>query len=193
MSWRRFDHLFKNSIVDVARIEQECKNTRQRLVALERFNFAIPHDDFSTVYGTMLWPSRIDDASDLCSARPDELQIGLIDALERERDIFFVSLKALSSQVGLFAKYEDIQDGRYAEEAQILMDRLLESKAQVEDFEKREKVFDFKSSGFDELGEIMDDFAPYHSLWTIFSEFEFLQQALARESSWDSRCTRRRK
>ena len=161
-------------------LDHAAEETIERLERLRRFDIKLPHQALKDVWAARGVQSEVYTASQHAEAHLNSLSDKLVQKLEKEKEMFMNEVETWPSKVEEFkTKGSDVQDledheavEKLAEEAMAFQDKIEAGLQTVQDFYKKEKIFNQPSGDFAIVSEISEEFIPYYRLWSTIGEFD---------------------
>jgi dynein heavy chain len=155
---------------------QELKNsvneTRKTLKMLETYNIPLSVDDMSLSWSTLEYPSKVEYSGKEVEIALKADKIRMMDKLAAQKEAFEKVVENLGREVkaGLLLDNYDEKE-KVVEKMNALMDNIMDAKNKGDDFNMREKVFDFAPTDYGLLDKYVEELGPVYRLWNMVSDF----------------------
>jgi len=153
-------------------LAHDSKGIHARLRQMEKYSYVVSTDDFLLFWGIREWPNKVLMATQSSMHALEEERDRMIQQLDREKLAFEKELDMLEKRVEEYKLHSDLDSlVKIVDIGSNLEMELRNAKETAEDFNLREKAFEFTPTEYHLLNQIQASFDPFFRLWSIFSDF----------------------
>ncbi|XP_065685160.1 dynein axonemal heavy chain 1 isoform X1 [Hydra vulgaris] len=139
---------------------------------MEEFCYNISIDDFTTKWSCLAWPGKIQQQIEMTVKNLQVDEDRFHKSLLTEQNLFQDRVDGINMTVAGFSIYNDITKAHeIANEARRVSKQLKECQAQVQLFNKRERLFHLTVTNYEKLAKLNKDFEPFKNLWITVSDW----------------------
>ena len=152
--------------------EQVTKN-HATLEILQDFAYVMSKEDFDMAWGVTELPQEVHEAKAIASMKLEAQSKRLQIALDKEKEKFSDRLELLGSdvkEIQFLKEWDDVATN--ARRLQALDTDLDVAEEKAADLNRREILFGWEPTNYDEIKTLRKNFAPYFTLWTMCDDFQ---------------------
>jgi len=152
--------------------DQVTKN-HATLEILQEFSYVMSKEDFDMAWGVTELPQEVNDAKAIASMKLEAQSKRLQIALDKEKEKFGDRLEMLGSDVKEIQFLEEWSDvSTNARRIQAMDTDLDVAEEKAADLNRREILFGWEPTNYDEIKTLRKNFSPYLTLWTMCDDFQ---------------------
>jgi len=166
---RDFIEASKDTVKD---LKNNVNENRKTLKMLEMYNIPLSVDDMSLSWSTLEYPSKVEYSGKEVEIALKADKVRMMDKLAAQKENFEKVVENLGREVKAGLLLDDYNDKeKVVEKINALMDNILDAKNKGDDFNMREKVFDFAPTDYGILDKFVEELGPVYKLWNMVSDF----------------------
>lgn len=153
-------------------LKLEVISCRKALSVLEMCHQPLPIDEMTLSWSTLEYPSKVEASGKEVEIALEEDKIRMMDKLALEKQLFEQLLEKMeleTKHVTTLGNYAEKESN--VETVNGLMDRIMDAKIKRDDFNMREKVFNFPPTDYAILETFIEQINPYYKLWNMVADF----------------------
>lgn len=166
---RAFIDASRNTVTDLKKQTNDVRNTMK---LLDKYSIPLPIEDVGLSWSILEFPSKVEYSGKEVEIALEADKVRMMDRLALQQDQFKKVIENLSLEVKGATLLDDYSNReKITEKVNALMDSVHEAQRKGEDFNMREKVFNFSPTDYSDLEKFEQDLMPFFKLWNMVSDF----------------------